>query len=82
MALYLQPQTLSTTLTFAEQAAAAEFGRHYVPPADRNFQDRPPPNWQPLGEVTGRVVSQLERRRGARARERRNRPRRGAKVAA
>ena len=57
------PSTSHNTLSFAEQAAAAELGRHYVHPLDREFRDRPPPNWKKLGSVTDGIVDRLHRRR-------------------
>ena len=50
-------------LTFAEQAAAAEFGRHYVPPVDRNFEDRPPPGSQRPDDVDQDAVDEIGRYR-------------------
>jgi len=43
---------------FARAAAADAFGRHYVHPLDRDFKDRTPPNWQKLGDVASRVLSE------------------------
>ncbi len=51
----ITPRYKNTT-TFAEQAAAAELGPHYVMPSDRNFRDRLPPNWKRLGDVAGQVL--------------------------
>ena len=57
------PETDSrSTLTFAEQAAAAEFGRNYVKPWSRDFVDHEP-HWQKLGTVADGVVDHLRRQR-------------------
>ncbi len=58
----------ATSLTFAQQAAAAAFGRNYVRPRDRAFVDHEP--WQKLGGISDDVVDRLRRDRSARARER------------
>ena len=50
------------TNDFAAQAARDAFGRYYVHPRDRKFQDHPP-SWQKLGDVSDGVVDRLRRRR-------------------
>ena len=57
------PETDSrSTLTFAEPAAAAEFGRNYVQPWNRDFVDHEP-RWQKLGDVADGVGDRLRRQR-------------------
>jgi len=43
------------TPDFAAQAAQDGFGKHYVHPLDRNFQDHRP-NWQRLDQVAQSIV--------------------------
>ena len=81
---YTKPPDHSTSHdapSFAEQAAHDALGKHWVHPADHDFQDHGL-RWQQLGDVAGGIVGDLERRHGPRARERRNRPRRRTRVAA
>ena len=64
--VYTKTPNLSTShnaLSFAEEAAANALGRHYVHPLDREFRDRPPPNWQQIGDVTDDIVDRLRQQR-------------------
>ena len=56
--------------SFAEEAAAAELGRSYIHPLDRNFEDRPPPDLQPPDDVDQDVVEEIGRHRIAQPRTR------------
>ena len=53
---------------FATQAAAAEFGRNYIHPQDRDFQDRSPPNFQRPNLADQDVFDELGQGRTARPR--------------
>ncbi len=56
MASYPETDPHSTS-SFAEQAAATEFGRNYVHPRDRAFVDHEP--WQKLGEISDRITQRM-----------------------
>ena len=62
----LPPET--ATPDFAAQAAATEFGHNYIPPADRDFQDRPPPGSQRPDDVDRDTVDEIGRHRIAQPR--------------
>lgn len=57
----LPPEIASPS--FAEQAAAAEFGRNYVPPAARDFQDRPPPDLRRPDDIDQDAIDEISRHR-------------------
>ena len=60
MASYPKTDPCSTPArqpSFAEQAAATEFGRDYVHPRDRAFVDHEP--WQKLGEISDRITQRM-----------------------
>lgn len=67
-------KTPEITNDFAAQTARAAFGKYYVRPLDRDFQDHGP-RWQKPGDVSTRIVEGLGKGHSARHRERRDRPR-------